>query len=571
MGPASIIDLMDSKRLLWLAVNASYVHSSLALPLAQVASARCVGWSWQAIDARIAEDAGELAVRISAAAPELLCATLYLFNRQLVLDVLQRVKLLRPRCRIAVGGPECSGQGASELLARYNAIDFALDGEAEAALPSLLDFLQAGATEFSGIDGLHWRNAAGQPVANAGKALYDGWDSAPAPLSSPFFDLSKPFVQVETARGCSQNCSYCSSCNSTMRYKSLAAVRAELAQLQQRGVREIRLLDRTFNTPPSRCVDLLRLFREEFSKLRFHLEIHPQLLSPAIRAELQQARPGQLHIEAGIQTLKPAALRAVRRLDQPERALEGLAFLCSCKAFDTHADLLAGLPEQSYDDVLQDVLRLVAVGPAELQLETLKLLHGTPMREEAAAAGLRFSPETPYDVIASRSMNAEDLWRCRKLSRLLDLTYKHPALRQAFHAAITTTEELSALLSFMEEQGLKLGPAPNLKKRFAQFLAFLQQQPPSAKRQSALDALAYHWLLWAFPAGEGPAKSARLAKELPADARCIDGDPNCQPRPGRRLHTLHCSDKIYCFVYDRAIAPNRAAAVFVSAANNMQK
>ncbi|NMA44990.1 MAG: DUF4080 domain-containing protein [Lentisphaerae bacterium] len=553
---------MDNKRLLWLAVNASHAHSSLALPLAQLAAKDSAGWSWHAIAAVLADDAGELAVRVNAEEPALLSATLYLFNRRLALDVLQRVKVLRPQCRIAVGGPECSGQGAAELLARYPQIDFALDGEAEAALPRMLDLLHAGDDDFQGIVGLTWRNAAGRIISNGGRALYDAWGTAPAPITSSFFDHSKPFVQMETARGCQQGCSFCTSCHTAVRYKSLDAVRSELTQLREHKVREVRLLDRTFNTPPGRCISLLRLFREHFADMRFHLEIHPQLLSPAIRDELRQARPGQLHIEAGIQTLNPAVLRKVGRLDQPERALDGLTFLCQCPSFDTHADLLAGLPEQSYRDVLHDVAQLVAIGPAEIQLEVLKVLHGTPLREQADAIGLRFSPETPYDVIATDTMSAQELHHCRKLSRLLDITYNHPALQDAFRAAARTPDAITDMLAFMERQGLSLGPAPSLKKRFALLSTFLHEQPADEARQRAQDALAYNWLLWAFPPGDGPAKNTQPANELPEDAQCVYGDHTCRPQAGRRLWLLSTSTHNYWFIYDRAIAPNRAAAVF---------
>lgn len=551
-------------RLLWLAVNASHAHSSLALPLAHLAARDCAGWSWHAVAGVLADDAGELAVRVNAEEPDLLSATLYLFNRRLVLDILQRVKVLRPQCRIAVGGPECSGQGAAELLARYPQIDFALDGEAEAALPRMLDLIRCGNDDFHGIAGLAWRNAAGQAVINGGRALYDAWSSAPAPVTSIFFDGGKPFVQMETTRGCPQGCSFCTSCHSAVRYKSLDAVRDELTQLHARKIRDVRLLDRTFNAPSGRCVSLLRLFREHFADMRFHLEIHPQLLSPDIRDELRLARSGQLHIEAGIQTLLPAALRKVGRLDQPERALDGLAFLCQCPGFATHADLLAGLPEQSYADVLHDVGRLVAIGPAEIQLEVLKILHGTPLREQAAAVGLRFSPEAPYDVIATNTMSAQELHRCRKLSRLLDTTYNHPALRDAFRAIACTPDAIADMLAFMERQGLSLGPAPSLKKRFALLSAFLHEQPAGEVRRRALDALAYNWLLWAFPPGDGPAQNAQPANELPEDAQCVYGDPSCRPQAGRRLWMLGTSTHNCWFLYDRAIAPNRAAAVFHS-------
>ena len=74
-------------------------------------------------------------------------------------------------------------------------------------------------------------------------------------------------------------CLYCTSGRTKLRFKSPDAVAEELAALQRRGIREVRLLDRTFNYPQERGIELLRLFRNNFPEMRFHLEIHPQFLN----------------------------------------------------------------------------------------------------------------------------------------------------------------------------------------------------------------------------------------------------------------------------------------------------
>ena len=109
---------MKKRHLLWLSVNSSYSHSSLALPLLHTACREIDGWEWSVLETTVGEDAAETAVRLAASDCDLVCATLYLFNRNAVLEILQRFHLLQPELPIAVGGPECLGDGAEELLAR---------------------------------------------------------------------------------------------------------------------------------------------------------------------------------------------------------------------------------------------------------------------------------------------------------------------------------------------------------------------------------------------------------------------------------------------------------------------
>ena len=58
------------------------------------------------------------------------------------------------------------------------------------------------------------------------------------------------------------------------------------------------MLDRTFNYNPRRAKELLRLFLEFSPDIRFHLEIHPALLSEELKEELKQLPAGLLHLEA---------------------------------------------------------------------------------------------------------------------------------------------------------------------------------------------------------------------------------------------------------------------------------
>ena len=546
-------------RLVWLNIQSSYSHSSLALPLLANACANVSGWEWERVDGVLGDDPFEVARQVVAKEPDLVCASLYLFNRDLTLDILKRVKRLKPNVRIAVGGPENLGDGALTLLQTTSCVDFACRGEGEPIMPVLLEKLKNG-DDMAGVPGLLYRLADGTVADNGQAGLAADWAASPMACRHSFFEFGKPFVQLETSRGCPMGCTYCTSCHTNVRLRSLEHVREELAHLRDCGVKEVRLLDRTFNVPDSRGAALLRMFREEFSGMRFHLEIHPGVLGKEVRAELLKAPQGLLHIESGIQTLSHVSLAAVGRSTDTDSALEGLAFLIGIKSFETHCDLLTGLPEQTLDDVVSDAERLIGIGPGEVQMEVLKVLPGTKLRQEAAERGIIFSPEPPYDVMATPTMDTEDMRHCRHLSKIMDRFHNAAPLRKTFRTAVLEKKDfLKTFLSWCETRETETLSQPlGLRRRFELLEDFLHE----TDCRNALDELAIAWMTEACPTGRGPGLRASLVHDIPADAECVWGDAAHVQRGGTRLWQLPLEDCTMVFAYNRAVAPNHVVTVY---------
>ena len=76
--------------------------------------------------------------------------------------------------------------------------------------------------------------------------------------------------------------------------------------------------------------------------------------------------------------------------------------------------------------------------------------------------------------------------------------------------------------------------------------------------ETVQDELAVSWLKEAFSPGEGPSKGACFVSELPPDARLIEGDTTAVTRQGSHIVRYKGS----FFVYNRALAPNHAVAVY---------
>ena len=535
------------RRLVFLTVNSSFSHSSLALPLLHNVCADLEEWEWFRYDMTADSDVMTAVREIYALNCDLLATDLYLFNRKTVLEVLTRYHVIDPECRIVAGGPECLGEGAAELLEAYPWFDCVFRGEGEMLFRSYLESSGSG------------KGSAIRILPESGNGVFAEWENSKFPVRDPFFVTDKPFVQLETSRGCPMKCFYCTSGNTRTRYRTPEQVRAELKLLEAKGVREIRVLDRTFNLPQERGRALLRMFREEFPQMRFHLELHPQFLNDALREELRMALPGQLHVEAGIQCLDSEVQRLAGRNSNRDAVLSGLGFLCQQTAFETHADLLAGMPGQHWKDIIADTAVLMSLNTAEIQLEVLKVLPGTPLREIAAEHGICYSPETPYDVMKTDTMSMEEIRLGRDLSRLLDMTYNHRHLHGPVLAMSRECPDfVNRILEFFHQEGGDSNAVWNLKKRFIFLHGFSRRY---SLQQGAFE-LAYQWLAAGLPPAEGASVDVQKTDGIPSAAVLCAGNPECTGARETRYWQLAMAEKCYYFAYNRSYALNLPAAIW---------
>lgn len=412
-------------KLLWLDLNSSYAHSSLALPAlhAQIADDDAI--EWDIVSATINENVGMVAGEVYRHRPDLLAATAWLFNHEQLLHIISRVKALLPQCCIVLGGPEFLGD--NEFFLRSNPfVSCVFRGEGEEVFPQWITHRNHPA-EWKNIPGLCYLDSHGNYIDNGIARVLDFHHLVP-PEKSRFFNWNKPFVQLETTRGCFNTCAFCvSGGEKPVRTLSIEAIRERLQIIHRHGIKNVRVLDRTFNYNTRRAKELLELFLEFAPDIRFHLEMHPALLSEELKEELKRLPEGLLHLEAGIQSLREPVLVQSRRIGRLSDALEGLKFLCALPNMETHADLIAGLPLYHLSEIFEDIRVLAEYGAGEIQLESLKLLPGTEMRRRAEELGIQYSPFPPYEVLQTREINVDELQTARQLSRLLDGFYNAPA------------------------------------------------------------------------------------------------------------------------------------------------
>lgn len=497
-------------KILWLDLNSSYAHSSLALPALHAQTATNESIEWEIVLATINENIGMVTNSIYHHQPNIIAATNWLFNHEQLLHILSRAKALLPDCCIALGGPEFLGDNEA-FLRKNSFVNCVFRGEGEEVFPKWIEIWDD-SRKWNTITGLCYLDQSHNYQDNGIARVMD-FAHLKAPEKSCFFNWSKPFVQLETTRGCFNTCAFCvSGGEKPVRTLSIDTIRERLILIHRKGIKNVRVLDRTFNYNNKRAKELLNLFLEFSPDICFHLEIHPALLSDELKQELARLPKGLLHLEAGIQSLKEAVLEKSRRIGRLADALNGLKYLCSLNNTVTHADLIAGLPLYHLPEIFDDVHTLAEYGAGEIQLESLKLLPGTEMRRRAEELGIRYSPLPPYEVLQTREITVDGLQTARFLSRLLDGYYNTPAWQSITRTLMLENKHfLSDFLNHLINIGLIDQPL-SLERRGMILYDFCKKNYPDYQTKVSIA-----WIEAGMSLKKIPAEKVKTKRQLPPE------------------------------------------------------
>lgn len=495
-------------KILWIDLNSSYAHSSLALPALHAQIMTDPSIEWEIVSATINENTGMIVDEIYRHRPNILAATTWLFNHEQLMHVASRVKALLPEACLVLGGPEFLGDN-EEFLRKNPFVDCVFRGEGEEVFPQWLTCWNH-PEQWHTVPGLCYLTPNKEYKDN-GIARVLNFAGLVPPEQSRFFNWSKPFVQLETTRGCFNTCAFCvSGGEKPVRTLSIESIRERLQLIHAHGIKNVRVLDRTFNYNPRRAKELLRLFLEFHPDIRFHLEIHPALLSEELKEELSLLPKGLLHLEAGIQSLREPVLEKSRRMGKLSDALDGLRFLCALPNMETHADLIAGLPLYHLHEIFEDVRTLAGYAAGEIQLESLKLLPGTEMRRRAEELGIKYSPLPPYEVLQTHEISVSELQTARQLSRLLDGFYNTPAWQALTRELILNDEQfLHRFLAYLTKANLIDQPM-SLEKRGLILYEFCKQNYPEYQIQAAIA-----WIEAGMSLKKLPAEKVWTKRQIP--------------------------------------------------------
>jgi hypothetical protein len=207
-----------------------------------------------------------------------------------------------------------------------------------------------------------------------------------------------------------------------VRQVPLPALLEQLQRLLDRGVKQFKFVDRTFNLNVNISKPILEFFLARHQPGHFfHFEMIPDRLPESLREIIARFPPGALQFEVGIQTFNEEVGAAIKRRQNYEKLADNFHFLHNETSVHIHADLIAGLPGETLESFAAGFDRLIALGPQEIQVGILKRLRGTPIVRHDAEWQMVYSPHPPYEILQNKLIDFGTMQKLRRFARYWDL------------------------------------------------------------------------------------------------------------------------------------------------------
>lgn len=404
------------------AVNASYTHSSLAVYTlaAHISENIDVITREYNINQSIEFIVNDLYEQNA----DIYFFSCYIWNIEHTLKVASSLKKIT-NALIVFGGSEV-GFNPDDYLHQYHFIDYIISGEGEAVIN---DFIHA---IMNNDDALKLPNVyeRNKKYVRPQEITFDFANRRFPYTKEIIKQLSDKIIYYESSRGCPYNCSYCiSHIDKKMRYVPLDKVKEELLFFIGCDIKQVKFIDRTFNSDLKRAEDIIRFILEHNKQTNFHFEICAEILTDEIIDLLRSAPVNFFQIETGLQSTNPATLKAIGRNNNLNKFQKNLSQLIEKANIHVHADLIALLPNETYQSFQHGFNYLYEIKPHMIQLGFLKILNGTRMKNDAEKYGIIYNDYSPYEALSSDTMNHNDVIKLKKIEFLVDKYYNSGIFR----------------------------------------------------------------------------------------------------------------------------------------------
>lgn len=395
--------------------NARYTHTSFGLRYL-FANLKELQDRAEILEFDLSASTLEIAETILARQPRILGLGVYIWNAPQMAELVSLLKRVAPRVILVLGGPEVSHETTGQSI--VHEADYTICGEADLAFATLCRDILAGKRPLNKI-------IEAQPPR-----LED--------LASPYphytdQDIAHRVVYVEASRGCPFTCEFClSSLDIPVRNAPLDEFLNRMQELLDRGVKQFKFVDRTFNLNLHIGQSILRFFLDRMHLgLFLHFEMIPDRLPDSLRGLIQQFPEGSLQFEVGIQSFNPEVQTLISRRQNNEKTIDNLRWLRSSTTVHIHADLIVGLPGETLESFARGFDQLHWLGVQEIQVGILKRLKGTPIIRHDQEWNMVYSPQAPYEILSNKTIDFPSMCRMKRFARYWDLFANSGRFRSA--------------------------------------------------------------------------------------------------------------------------------------------
>lgn len=401
----SVINTLHSDKILLTTLNSKYIHASLGLRYLY-ANLKDLQSCCEVKEFVIQTRPLDIVEQILASNPTIVGFGVYIWNIVETTNVVSLLKVIAPEVTVVLGGPEVSYE--SEPQAIVQTADYVLTGEADISFYELCrDIINNNAPDT--------KIMKSKPV-----------DLKDLEMPYQYYsdeDLKNRLLYVEASRGCPFKCEFClSSLDTKSNPYELTIFLKEMEVLYQRGARNFKFIDRTFNLDINTSIQIMQFFLDRMTDdLYLHFEVVPDHLPRKLKEMLAQFPANTLQFEIGIQTFNQDVQANISRKQNNPKSKDNLIWLKENTTAHLHADLIFGLPGETFDSFKDSFDQLYACKPHEIQMGILKRLKGSPIIRHTEDFDLRFNPLPPFNILSTDRIDFATMQLVNRFARYWDM------------------------------------------------------------------------------------------------------------------------------------------------------
>ena len=385
-------------------LNSRYTHSAIGLRYIY-ANLQEFQKETEIMEFSINDALQSVAEKLLDTDPDIIGLGVYIWNATQIHELVHILKKVSPSTLIVLGGPEVTYQ---PFRVNFDLADYIIQGEGDLAFYQLCKAIQ--------------QNSASERIIRM---------SIPnlKEIELPYqyyseHDIQNRYLYVEVSRGCPFECEFClSSMDEKVRAFDLDRVLEEFQKLWERGARNFKFVDRTFNLNMKTANRILDFFLEKEPPYFAHFEVIPDHFPSSLREKIQRFPEGALQLEIGIQTLNLEIADNISRQLKLQKIKENISFLENETTAHIHLDLIVGLPGESLESFGNNLDELMRLSSCEIQIGILKKLSGTHINRHDIEHGMVYSDIPPYDILKNNQLSFKDIQIMKRFARFWDLYY----------------------------------------------------------------------------------------------------------------------------------------------------
>lgn len=522
-----------NNKILLIGINAKYIHSNPAVYSLKAYAdkyfpKRPDGCVLEIAEYTINQPSSAILADLYQKRPQAAAFSCYIWNWNIVQDLLAELPKILPDTELWLGGPEVSFH-AEKLMQALPQLTGIMVGEGEETFLELLKHYWNHTVSLSDIRGIvhkgGFTGARGLTDINRLPFIYNPALSSDSPrhetdrlfieisqiretqtkepqtedsqlektqikdfqtedpqiedsqTREPLAAFKNRIIYYESQRGCPFQCAYClSSIDRKVRLRDIGTVTSELQYFLDCKVSQVKFIDRTFNCNTDHALSIWNYLKEHDNGVtNFHFEIAADLLTDSQLEVMRGMRPGFIQLEIGVQSTNEITLKAVSRRMEIDKLRRAVAAIRGFQNIHLHLDLIAGLPYEDYNSFARSFNDVYAMAPDQLQLGFLKVLKGSPMEQCAGEYGIAYGSKPPYEVLYTKWLGFDDVLKLKGIEEMVEIycnsnQFSHtlPVLIQEFSSPFHMYE---ALAGYYRANGYMLS-TPSRSYRYQVLLDF---------------------------------------------------------------------------------------------------